>query len=186
MVLVKKLLSMSKNNIESINPRSLAEIWQALRRTDMPEAVQIALRRRLLSLQIRTAAVDRQRLLIVESLLPLRAAGWWMPELAELVGADLVISQKGAAPVETTLTEIAQAAPDVILVACSSTDLTQNIQTAALFRALDRPLYAADAQNFFCRADGGLVETAEILAELLHQDARLHFGHEGKHWQRVV
>jgi iron complex transport system substrate-binding protein len=183
--MVKKLLSMSKNQPIPMLPRSLAQVWQDMRRTALPEADQVALRRRLLSLQIRTAAVDRKRLLIVESMLPLQAAGYWMPELAELVGGDLVISRKGEAPAPMTLAEVSVAAPDLILVACTGHDLAQNAIVAKAFANDSAPVYAADAINFFCKADERLVATAEILAELLHEDARLHFGHAGKHWQRV-
>jgi iron complex transport system substrate-binding protein len=183
--MVKKLLSMSKNQPESGMPRSLAELWQAMRRTDMPEAEQVALRRRLLSLQIRTAAVDRKRLLIVESMTPLRAVGYWMPELAELVGADLMISRKGEAPTPMSVDEISSTAPDVIIVACSGVGLAQNASFAAAFANDRAPVYAVDAQDFFCKPDAQLVETAEILAEILHQDAPLHFGHDGKHWQKI-
>lgn len=184
--MVKKLLSMSKNQPTPLLPRSLAEVWQGMRRTTMPEAEQVMLRRRLLSLQIRTAAVDRKRLLIVESMLPLQAAGYWMPELAELVGGDLVISRKGEPPAPTTLADISVAMPDLILVACTGQDLAQNAAVAKAFTNDRAPIYAADARNFFCKADARLIETAEILAELLHQDARLHFGHSGKHWRHVA
>jgi hypothetical protein len=177
---------MSKFEAEPAKPRSLAAIWQALRRTDMPDAIQVALRRRLLSLQIRTAAVDRQKLLIVESVTPLRAAGFWMPELAELVGADLVISRKGEDPVEMTMADIAKAVPDLIIVACSRASLADNSGYAKVFANTIAPVYAADATCFFWRPDENLIDTAEILAEILHQDDRLHFGHEGKYWQKIT
>ncbi len=176
---------MSKNDAEPAIPPTLADVWRWWRRIDMPEAEQLALRRRLLSLQIRTAAVERQKLLIVEGAEPLRAAGYWMPELAELVGGDLVISRKGEAPVEMTLDDIAQAAPDLIIVACSGGTLGDNMDFARIFADAAVPVYAADADHFFWVPDAHLVDTAEILAEILHQDARLHFGHEGKHWRRV-
>ncbi len=186
MVMVKKLLSMITNKPTFILPHSLAEVWQSLRRTNMPEADQIVLRRRLLSLQIRTAAVGRKKMLIVESMMPLQAAGYWMPELAELVGGDLVISRKGEPPAPLTLADISAAAPDLILVACTGHDLAQNAAIAKAFANDRAPVYAADAIIFFCKADHHIVETAEILAELLHEDTRLHFGHAGKHWQHVV
>jgi iron complex transport system substrate-binding protein len=176
---------MSMNDLKTGIPRSLAELWQAMRRTDMPEADQVALRRRLLSLQIRTAAVERKRLLIVESMTPLRAAGYWMPELAELVGADLVISRKGDAPSPMTVDQISNAAPDIIIVACSAFGLAQNSEFAKAFANDRAPVYAVDAVDFFCKPDTRLVETAEILAEILHQDSRLQFGHEGKYWHGI-
>jgi ABC-type Fe3+-hydroxamate transport system substrate-binding protein len=176
---------MTQNDALPTPPSSLAQIWQTLRAAGVPEADQVAWRRRLLSLQIRTAAVDRQTLLIVESVTPLQAAGHWMPELAELVGADLVISRKGADPIAMTLAEIATTAPDLIIVACSGGTLEDNIGFAAAFAELGVPVYAADATFHFWVPDAHIVETAEILAEILHKDERLHFGHHETLWRAV-
>ncbi len=176
---------MTKTNADPATPTSLALVWRALRDAGMPEADQVALRRRLLSLQIRTAAVERQTLLIVESTTPLRAAGYWMPELAELVGADLVISRKGEAPRCMTMAHITDAAPDLIITACSGASLEENIGFAGSFVDCGVPVYAAKATSCFWLANAHIVETAEILAEILHKDARLHFGHDGRYWRRV-
>ncbi len=180
MALVKKPFNMTDTNL------TLADIWRRLREAGMSDAEQLPLRRRLLSLQIRTAAVDRQRLLIVERVLPLRAAGGWLPELAELVGADLVISRKGAPPAAMTLADISAAKPDVILLACTGATLAENIGFADGLNEAGVPLFAANAVDFFQAPDASIVGSAEILAELLHQDARLDFGHKGSHWQKIA
>jgi iron complex transport system substrate-binding protein len=166
-------------------PRALAEIWRFLRQAGFDEAASTALRRRLLSLQIRTAAVERQSLIIIESMTPLQAAGWWMPELTELVGADLLISRKGDAPTATSLADIAGCRPDVLVVAVSGADLAANMAHAMMFTGAAPAVYAVDARACFSVAGPEIVETAEILAEILHHDARLHFGHEGTLWQRL-
>jgi iron complex transport system substrate-binding protein len=183
MSLVKKALIMTQT--APFMPRTLADIWRMLRSLGQDDAALTPLRRRLLSLQVRTAAVERQRLLIVEDMLPLKAAGWWMPELAELVGADLVISRKGEAPVDMTMADISAAAPDLIVLACTGKNLADNSAAALLFADLGCPVFAADAKDYFSAPSAALVDSAEILAEILHQDARLHFGHAGKHWRQI-
>jgi hypothetical protein len=183
--LVKKPLIMTATDADPVLPPTLADVWRWQRRGGVAETDQVAWRRRLLSLQIRTAAVDRQRLLIVESMTPLRAAGLWMPELAELVGADLVISRKGEPPVAMAPAEIAATAPDLIIVACSGNSLAENSSFAEAFAPHGVPVFAADANVHFWLPDSNLVETAEIVAEILHQDKRLHFGHAGAHWRQI-
>jgi iron complex transport system substrate-binding protein len=45
-------------------------------------------------------------------------------------------------------------------------------------------VFLADGNAYFNRPGPRLVETLEILAELLHPD-RFSFGHEGAGWQRL-
>ena len=45
-------------------------------------------------------------------------------------------------------------------------------------------VYLADGNQFFNRPGPRLVESLEILAELLHP-AAFHLGHEGTGWQRL-
>ena len=51
-------------------------------------------------------------------------------------------------------------------------------------RSLNRRVFLADGNQFFNRPGPRLVESLEILAELLHPDACV-FGHEGTGWQRL-
>jgi iron complex transport system substrate-binding protein len=45
--------------------------------------------------------------------------------------------------------------------------------------------YVVDGNAYFHRPGPRLVESLEILAEILHPDT-FHFGHEGAGWVRVV
>ena len=45
-------------------------------------------------------------------------------------------------------------------------------------------VYLADGNQFFNRPGPRLVESLEILAEILHPDA-FAFGHEGSGWERL-
>ncbi|MGH9863702.1 MAG: ABC transporter substrate-binding protein, partial [Candidatus Acidiferrales bacterium] len=48
----------------------------------------------------------------------------------------------------------------------------------------DRQVYLLDGNQYFNRPGPRLVESLEILAEILHLGA-FHFGHEGTGWQRL-
>ena len=50
---------------------------------------------------------------------------------------------------------------------------------------LSRRLFAGDGNQFFNRPGPRLVETLEILAEVLHGPA-VYCGHEGTGWERLV
>lgn len=175
--------------------QALADVWRQLRATT-GEAPVLALRRRLLSLQIRTAAVERQSMIVLSQINPLMAAGLWLPELVELTGGDLLLATKGEADRPITLAQLCQADPQVLVIAARGATLDEN---RAVWRQLEsKPglrkiaavragrVFAVDARDFFHQPDASLVDTAEILAELLHRDRRLSFGHESVHWARVA
>jgi iron complex transport system substrate-binding protein len=91
--------------------------------------------------------------------------------------------------------------PDVILILPCGFDLTRTRQDlplltgkpewAGLRAVVKGRVYLLDGNQYFNRPGPRLVESLEILAEVLHPDADpdsdsdvLHFGHEGSGWQR--
>jgi hypothetical protein len=165
-------------------PHTLSDVWPLLRQSLGPEA-ELAIRRRLLSFSIRTAAVDRQRLAIITRPgPPMMGAGWWLPELVELCGGTLVGAVKGAAPALLPDTALDEA--DLILVAISGQSLNENIGIALqLPLPRGKKLFACDALRRFDVVDGQLEDSAGIIAGLLHGDAALGLGLRGRLWQQV-
>jgi iron complex transport system substrate-binding protein len=62
--------------------------------------------------------------------------------------------------------------------------LTQRPDWPRLRAVRDRRVFLADGNQYFNRPGPRLVESLEILAELLHPNT-FHFGHEGSGWQRL-
>jgi iron complex transport system substrate-binding protein len=185
----------------SLQPSMLADIWRDHRAVAAacgidPDPAVRALRKAMLSLQIRTAAVERQSVLLLEWTDPLMGAGNWLPELVELTGGDLLLAEKGSHSRWISPEDVTAADPDVLIIANCGLSLDANrVAWRALarqpwvgkLRAVKRgKVFAVDGNAYFHRPGPRLVESAQILAELLHRDARLNFGHENNGWARVA
>jgi iron complex transport system substrate-binding protein len=115
----------------------------------------------------------------------------------ELVAAAGGIDALGASGENAPIVDIAQvqaADPDAIVLMPCGYDLTRTLADgralmadpawAGLRAARDGAVYATDGSAFFNRPGPRLVESLEILAEILHP-AHFGFGHEGTGWNRL-
>lgn len=182
----------------SLQPQTLAEVWQDLERvgqalgSDAAPVVQ-ALKNRVDHCQRRVAAASqRPRVACIEWIEPLMAAGNWLPELVSLAGGcSLFATPKQSSP-WLSWEDLAQADPEVIVFMPCGFDLarTQLEATATLqqprWQALGAVragrLYGTDGNAYFNRPGPRLVESLEILAEILHP-AIAPSRHQGTGWQ---
>ena len=122
-------------------------------------------------------------------------AGNWVPELVTLAGGiDLLGADGGHSP-RITVEAVAAADPDAIVLMPCGYDLTRTLADgralmadpawADLRAARDGAVYATDGSAFFNRPGPRLVESLEILAEILHP-AHFDFGHQGAGWNRLT
>jgi iron complex transport system substrate-binding protein len=112
-----------------------------------------------------------------------------MPELIDIAGGVNLFGEYGAQSPWITLDEIIAADPDVILVAPCGYDIAKTTEEMAVLdgnscwqnlRAVrDGRLFVADGNAFFNRPGPRLVESAEILAEVLHPGVS-GYGHIGR------
>jgi iron complex transport system substrate-binding protein len=185
----------------SVAPATLAEVWDSFSAVadaaGVPgrgAALGAALSERIGSLGEQTARLaPRPRVACIEWLDPLMAAGNWMPELVALAGGRSVLGETGAHSPWITEGELAAADPDAILALPCGFDLART--RAELPRLTERPgfaelraaregrVYLADGNQYFNRPGPRLVDSIEILAELLHP-GRFAFGHEGRGFER--
>lgn len=137
------------------------------------------------------AQPDRPRVACVEWIDPLMAAGNWVPELVELAGGVNLFGQKGAHAPRMTWEELREADPDVVVLMPCGFDLARTLADVPILAALPgwqqlkavraKRVFATDGNQYFNRPGPRLVESLEILAELLHpstSDRR----HEGSGW----
>jgi iron complex transport system substrate-binding protein len=189
--------------VVSLAPNGLADVWDSVRQVagalGVPDGGTALVR----SLQQRMAAIaDRARALrirpgvaYVEWVDPLMAGGNWMPELIELAGGVNLFGEAGKHSPWMTWEDLRSRDPDVIFVAPCGFDLARTREEMPTLTA--RPewpglravrggrVYLADGNQYFNRPGPGLVESLEILAEVLHPHA-FSFGHEGGGWQRLT
>lgn len=180
--------------ILSLMPNALHDLWGDMRRVAAAlgvvrtgETLIAASRQRLEVLTVMTRQrARRPRTLFLEWIDPLIGGGHWMPELVTLAGGvDLFGVVGGAAP-QLTWPAIVAADPDVIVVApCGfSVERTRQemiplcaVRDWRQLRAVQEgEVYLLDGNQYFNRPGPRIVDSAEILAEVLHPDC-CQFGH---------
>jgi iron complex transport system substrate-binding protein len=136
----------------------------------------------------------RPRVATIEWLSPLMTAGNWMPELIAMAGGTDVFGVAGAHSRWMEWEELCAADPDLLLVfpcgfslgrvAREMGLLTERPGWTGLRAVRDGRVYLAESNQYFNRPGPRLLETLEIVAEVLHPEA-FAFGHEGKDWLRL-
>jgi iron complex transport system substrate-binding protein len=184
----------SRPRIVSLAPNSLDDIWRDIGHVaealDVPErgrALVAALQSRLAAIGARVGAVARRpTVATIEWVTPLMAGGNWMPTLVELAGGDNLFGVAGAHSPWLSFAELVARDPDVILVVPCGWDLARARRDLPLLQrepAWSRlsavrhgRVFVADGNQYFNRPGPRVVESLEILVELLHGD-RFDFGH---------
>ncbi len=185
--------------IVSLEPNALADVWADIQR--VADALEIPERGRRLvqELEGRMAgiaetakkAAGRPRVACIEWIEPLMASGNWMPELVEMAGGINLFGEAGKHSPWLTWEDVRTKDPDVILVLPCGFDIPRTRQDlpaltrrpgwSGLKAVREQRVYLLDGNQYFNRPGPRLVESLEILAEILHPD-RFHFGHQGTGW----
>ncbi len=187
--------------IVSLQPNSLGDIWDDIRRLAKTLRVDDAGERLVEEMQrsfcrINTAIpADRVRpkVLCIEWLDPLMTAGNWMPELVTLAGGETVVGSPGEHSPYIDLS-LLPGEPEVVIMFPCGFDIPRTLRelpalsSRADFSSLQAvrngSVFILDGVQYFNRPGPRLVESLEILAEILHPDI-FSFGHEGQGWQRL-
>lgn len=189
----------SQPQIVPLAPMALADVFDDI------EAVAEALgipdrgRRLVAQLQARLDAVsaeaagltDRPTVACVEWIDPPMHAANWVPELVKIAGGQVMAGEAGRHSGYFEFEEMLSADPDVIAVMPCGFDIPRTrIEMPALaaqpgwndLRAVRRGrVFLTDGNQYFNRPGPRVVESAEILAELLHP-GHFDFGHGGSGW----
>jgi iron complex transport system substrate-binding protein len=186
--------------IVSLAPNDLSDVWTSIQQVAgalaVPERgaeVVAQLKRRITAIAEEACALGkRPTVACIEWIDPLMAAGNWMPELVEMAGGVNLFGAAGKHSPWMTWPELRARDPEVIVVLPCGFDIERSRRDmSALSRQPDWPqlravrnrhVYLADGNQYFNRPGPRLVESLEILAEILHPD-ELHFGHETRGWQ---
>jgi iron complex transport system substrate-binding protein len=184
----------------SLMPNALADVWNDIERVaealGVPDRGAELVGRMQKSMRAIRERADRQpdkpTVACIEWIEPLMAAGNWMPELVETAGGVNLFGTAGKHSPWMNFDELVRADPHVVLVTPCGFDiersrrdlavLTGQPQWPRLKAVRNRRVFLADGNQYFNRPGPRLVESLEILAEILHPDV-FAFGHEGSAWQ---
>jgi iron complex transport system substrate-binding protein len=186
--------------VVSLNPKTLADVWgdiqtiaDALGAADRGQQFTDALTRRLTEIGERALCIrEKPTVACIEWIDPLMGAGNWVPELVRLAGGEPLFGVAGAHSSWLEWDELQSADPDVIVLMPCGFDIERTRREIspwvaqpgwdALSAVGAGHVYFADGNRYFNRPGPSLVESLEILAELVHPE---EFGpsHRGTGWQ---
>ncbi len=174
--------------VVSLDAATLGDVWRDI--GNVAEALGSAARGRELNRSLadriteiaeRTQALrPRPSVACLEWIDPLMAAGNWMPELVTLAGGRPLLGEGGRLSPWISLEELAASDPDLIVVLPCGFDLartrremgalTDRAEWQALRAVREGRVHLADGNAYFNRPGPRLVESLEILAEILHPE----------------
>ncbi|SFI55444.1 cobalamin-binding protein [Planctomicrobium piriforme] len=180
----------SQPEIIALEPMDLKDIWNDIQMTaaalDAPERGTALVADCLARLEhVRSSVAGRPgtpTVVCLEWLEPLMSAGNWVPELVELAGGEPVLCEAGKHSPYFTWKDLVAADPGVIAIMPCGFDIPRTISELGVL--FDRPewyelravrqgrVYITDGNQYFNRPGPRVVESAEILAELLHDPGR--------------
>ena len=197
----------SHPRVVSLSPNSLNDVFDDIRRVAITlgvdargEVLVSDLTDRLghLSQGISPAELHRDerpprpRVVCIEWMEPPMTAGNWVPELVAFAGGDNLLSQGGQHSPWLEWSDLVAADPDVlILMPCgwsisrTRADLhclMSRPEWSALKAVREGKVFVADGHHYFNRPGPRLLDSAEILAEILHPDL-YNYGHRGTGWE---
>ena len=192
----------SKPQIISLQPNFLQDIWADIERVgntfgvDSVKVIEnLEARVKICQHKIQGLSLNEQpTVACIEWTDPLMVAANWIPELVNLAGGHSLFCAKGQPspilPWETLLTTD----PDVIVFMPCGFDLNRTRQEANLLtqhsgweklHATEAGrVYITDGNSYFNRPGPRLVDSLEILAEILHPEI-FQYGYKGTGWETL-
>jgi iron complex transport system substrate-binding protein len=139
--------------------------------------------------------MERPSVACIEWIDPLMAAANWIPELVTLAGGQALFSVTGQPSPQLTWETLVATNPDVIIFMPCGFDLNRTRTEATLLT--QRPewnnlhavqagrVYITDGNSYFNRPGPRLVDSQEILAEILHPEI-FDYGYKGTGWEPLA
>ena len=171
--------------IVSLRPDSMADAYadiarvaRALGTLEAGDRLIADMQARLAAVRNRVASRPRPRVAFIEWVEPLMAGGNWMPELIDCAGGHNLFGEAGKHSGWMQWGALAEADPEVIVVAPCGYGLERCLEELPLLEA--KPgwaevaavgsgrVYFADGNAYFNRPGPRLADSAEMLADMLH------------------
>ena len=188
----------ARPTVVSISTQGLSDLWSDLECVAAALGVVAHGERQIAQLRNRLSAVTARvppgvvpRVACIEWMDPLMISGNWVPELVEIAGGRVISGAAGQPSATLTWESLTAAVADVIIVVPCGFSLRRTraewdvlagrAEWSRLSAVQNGRVYLMDGDHFLNRPGPRLVESAEILAEILHPD---HFApdHQGSAW----
>ena len=178
----------SRPKLVALEPNALADIWRDIRAVavacGVPERGELAVQTLEAKMNTISAkacqAAKRPRVACIEWHEPLMAAGNWVPELVEKAAAENLFGEAGLHSPWMTWEKLQAADPDIIITMPCGFDLkrtreemywlTERPEWRELRAVQNGKVYLADGNQYMNRPGPRVVESLQILAEILHPE----------------
>ena len=192
----------SRPQIVSLEPNQLSDIWkdfiniaEALGVKEQGHELVYQLKQRMNKIAQKTINLPQKPTVVcIEWIEPLMSAGNWMPELIEMGGGINLFGVAGEQSPWMIWEQLLEANPDVILVMpcgfnlaqskAEMSSLSQKPEWSQLNAVQNQQVYLTDGNQYFNRPGPRLVESLEIIAEILHP-AHFDFHHQQSGWEQL-
>lgn len=160
-------------------------------------ALVAGLRARVARVQAQVAGISRRpRVACIEWLNPIFGPGHWLPELVTLAGGQPGLGTAHTNSQRVGWGDVIAFAPEVIVITPCGFDLARTVAEAqavlprragwpALPAVRNGRVYAVDGNAYFSRPGPRIIESLELLAELIHPERCAGWGPRGA-WQPLV
>jgi iron complex transport system substrate-binding protein len=193
----------SQPQVISLQPNTLTDVWTDIQRVAnvlkvSSEEIVETLKSRIIACENKIATSPnshRPTVACIEWIEPLMAAGNWIPELVQLAGGRPLFGKIGQHSPWLKWEELLTADPDAIVLMPCGFDLARTNQEAMQLSAhpeWDRlkatqssKIYITDGNAYFNRPGPRLVDSLEILAEIVHPGL-FNFGYCDRGWQHLT
>ena len=192
----------TRPRIISLAPTKLADVWNDI--ISVADALGVQARGKVLVKQLKNRVAEiiekacqvkeRPSVACIEWLDPLMAAGNWIPELVEFGGGRNLFGKASEHSPWLDWESLRKRDPQIIAVLpcgfalprtrAEIAVLTGKPSWAKLRAVRNRRVFLTDGNQYFNRPGPRLVESLEILAEIIHPEL-FQFGHEGQGWERL-
>lgn len=137
---------------------------------------------------------DKPTVACIEWMDPLMVAGNWVPEMVEIAGGRSVLAVNGKHSPFISWETLQAENPDVIIITPCGFDIERTLKEIDVMLTLpgfsemkavkSNRLYIADGNQYFNRSGPRIVDSIEILAEIIYPKQFI-FGYEGKGWMKL-
>lgn len=192
----------SKPKIVTLRPDTLTDVWKGmlevartLNSLDKGKRMVEHFKQRIDDVSKKAVGFSHsETVVLIEWFDPLMVAANWMPEFVKRLGGKNLFGKNGNHAVKVKWEEIRSADPDMMVIMPCGWGIQRSLQEIETLtqkpgwgdlRAVrEGRVYVADGSHYFNRPGPRLVESFEMLAEMMHPDS-FHFGHEGKGWRKI-
>jgi len=186
-----QIISLQPNSLDDIYD-NITEIAAVLNVGDAGNTLVEELQERVDIIRHKLKYVEaRPTVACIEWLEPLMVSGNWVPELVSIAGGKTILAEAGKHSPFVSWEAIQQQNPEVIILMPCGFSIERSMKEINLMLGLpgfadiqavkNNRLYIADGNQYFNRLGPRIVDSIEILAEIIHPKL-FSFGYEDNGW----